>query len=222
MSTLKIAIDGPAGAGKSSIAKEVAKRKKMVYIDTGAMYRAVGLAALQRGISPKNGEAVKAILDDISIEIAHGENGQIIYLNGKDVSDEIRKPEVSVAASDVAVIGEVREKMVQLQRELSEKADVIMDGRDIGTCVLPNADIKIFLTASVDERAMRRYRELCEKGEKCSFEEVKKDMIYRDENDSGRSISPLRKAEDGIEVDTTGNNLDESVEMILRIIDGDK
>lgn len=218
MSTFKIAIDGPAGAGKSTIAKSVAKKLGIVYIDTGAMYRAVGLAAVRRSISPKDVESVKGILDEIQIEIAHGENGQIVYLNGEDVSTEIRLPEISVAASDVAVIGEVRAKLVELQRALAEKASVIMDGRDIGTYVLPDAELKIFLTASVDERAMRRYRELIEKGDTCSFEEVKKDMEYRDKNDSGREIAPLKPAEDSITVDTTGKGLEESVEMILDIV----
>ncbi len=219
MSVFKIAIDGPAGAGKSTIAKSIAKKLGIVYIDTGAMYRAVGLAAVRRGINPKDTEGVRGILDEIKIEIAHGENGQIVYLNGEDVSSEIRLPEISVAASDVAVIGEVRAKLVELQRALAEKTSVIMDGRDIGTFVLPDAELKIFLTASVDERAMRRYRELIEKGDECRFDEVKKDMEYRDKNDSGREIAPLKPAEDSITVDTTGKGLEESVEMILDIVD---
>lgn len=218
MSTLKIAIDGPAGAGKSTIAKKIAEKMKIVYIDTGAMYRAVGLAAVSAGIDPKNKEAVKGILCDIKIEIAHGDDGQLIYLNGRDVTKEIRTPEISVAASDVAVIGEVREKLVELQRRLAEKTDVVMDGRDIGTYVLPDADVKIFLTASADERARRRYAELAGKGEKCSLEEVKRDMEYRDKNDSGRSIAPLKPAEDSILADTTGKTLDESVDMILELV----
>lgn len=218
MSTLKIAIDGPAGAGKSSIAKAVAAKLGIVYIDTGAMYRAIGLAALRRGIDPKDADAVTAILPEIDITISHDLDGQRIFLCGDDVSDEIRTPEVSVAASDVAVCAAVREKLLELQRGLAEKSDVIMDGRDIGTHVLPNADIKIFLTASVEERAMRRYRELKEKGTECSFEEVKRDMEYRDRNDSERAIAPLREAEDSVRVDTTGNSLDESVEKILCVI----
>lgn len=218
MPTLKIAIDGPAGAGKSTVAKKIAEKMKIVYIDTGAMYRAVGLAAVSAGIDPKNKEAVKGILCDIKIEIAHGDDGQLIYLNGRDVTKEIRTPEISVAASDVAVIGEVREKLVELQRRLAEKTDVVMDGRDIGTYVLPDADVKIFLTASADERARRRYAELAGKGEKCSLEEVKRDMEYRDKNDSGRSIAPLKPAEDSILADTTGKTLDESVDMILELV----
>ncbi len=219
MSTFKVAIDGPAGAGKSSIAKAAASKKGFVYIDTGAMYRAIGLAALRSGIDPKNPADVVGILDSVSIDIAHGETGQIIYLNGEDVSEDIRLPEVSVAASDVAVIAEVRAKLLELQRSLAKKTDVIMDGRDIGTFVLPNADLKIFLTASVDERAMRRYRELVQKGTECTLDDVKRDMEYRDKNDSQRAIAPLKAAEDSITVDTTGNTLDESVAAVLELID---
>ncbi len=218
MSTFKVAIDGPAGAGKSTIAKAVAKELKIVYIDTGAMFRAVGLAVVRAGLNPKNKDEVKGILEKIEIDIAHDDRGQRIFLNGEDVSEEIRMPEISVAASDVAVIGEVREKLLELQRSLAEKTDVIMDGRDIGTHVLPNANLKIFLTASVEERATRRYRELVEKGVKCDFEEVKRDIEYRDKNDSEREIAPLKPAEDGIIVDTTGNTLTESVEKMLKII----
>ena len=219
MSTLKIAIDGPAGAGKSSIAKAVAAKMGIVYIDTGAMYRAIGLAALRRGIDPKDADEVTAILPEIDITISHDSDGQRIFLCGDDVSDEIRTPEVSVAASDVAVCAAVREKLLELQRGLAEKSDVIMDGRDIGTHVLPNADIKIFLTASVEERAMRRYRELKEKGTECSFEEVKRDMEYRDKNDSSRAAAPLRPAEDAVRLDTTQLDFDEScaaVESLIR------
>lgn len=218
MSTFKVAIDGPAGAGKSTIAKTVARELKIVYIDTGAMFRAVGLAVVRAGINPKDKEAVKGILNDIEIDIAHDDTGQRIFLNNEDVSEAIRLPEISVAASDVAVIGEVREKLLELQRSLAEKNDVIMDGRDIGTHVLPNANLKIFLTASVDERATRRYKELLEKGVECDFEEVKRDIEYRDKNDSQREIAPLRPAEDGIIVDTTGNTLEKSVAIMMKII----
>ncbi len=219
MATFKIAIDGPAGAGKSTIAKLAAKELGIVYIDTGAMYRAIGLAAVRKGIDPgKDIAEVEAMLPDINVEIAHSENGQSVFLNGEDVSIEIRLPEVSVAASDVSRIPSVRAKLLELQRGLAEKTDVIMDGRDIGTVVIPNAELKIFLTASVEERAMRRYRELCEKGIECDFDEVKRDMEYRDKNDSEREIAPLKPAEDSVYVDTTGNDLDESVAMIMKII----
>ncbi len=219
MPTFKIAIDGPAGAGKSTIAKRAAKELKFVYIDTGAMYRAIGLAAIRAGVDP-NGDvaAVEALLENVQIDIAHSEAGQQVFLNGEDVSTEIRLPEVSVAASDVSKIPAVRSKLLDLQRSIAEKTDVIMDGRDIGTVVLPNADLKIFLTASVEDRAMRRFKELCEKGIECDFEEVKKDMEYRDKNDSEREIAPLKPAEDSVLVDTTGNTLEESVAAILQIM----
>lgn len=219
MATFKVAIDGPAGAGKSTIAKAAAQQLKFVYIDTGAMYRAVGLAALRAGLNP--GEDVEKIIEmlpEINVDISHSEKGQEIFLNGENVSTEIRLPEVSVAASDVSKIPAVREKLLGLQRSIAEKTDVIMDGRDIGTVVLPDAQLKIFLTASVEERAMRRYKELTEKGIECDFDEVKRDMEYRDKNDSEREIAPLRPAEDSIIADTTGKSLQESVDMIFSII----
>ncbi len=219
MATFKIAIDGPAGAGKSTIAKVAANRLGIVYVDTGAMYRAIGLAAVRAGIDHSADiKGVEALLDGISVEIAHSEGGQSVFLNGEDVSVEIRLPQVSVAASDVSRIPKVREKLLELQRGLANKTDVIMDGRDIGTVVLPDAQLKIFLTASVDERAMRRYRELIEKGVECEFDQVKADMEYRDKNDSQREIAPLKPAEDSVIVDTTGNDLDESVEIIMNLI----
>jgi len=219
MATFKVAIDGPAGAGKSTIAKAAAKQLEFVYIDTGAMYRAIGLAALRAGFNPdKDIDSIIRMLPDVEIDISYSENGQEIFLNGENVSKEIRMPEVSVAASDVSRIPEVREKLLGLQRGIAEKTDVIMDGRDIGTVVLPDAQLKIFLTASVDERARRRYEELQEKGVECSFDEVKKDMEYRDKNDSEREIAPLRPAEDSVIVDTTGKELHESVEIIFSII----
>ena len=211
---MKIAIDGPAGAGKSTISKAVAKKLGFVYIDTGAMYRAIGLAAVRRGIETTDAEGVKSILDDVEIGIKHSEGGQLIFLNGEDVSEEIRLPEISVAASNVAVIPEVRLKLVELQRALAEKEDVVMDGRDIGTYVLPDAEVKIFLTASVEERARRRCRELLEKGVETDFEAVKADMEYRDKNDSGREFAPLKAAEDSIYLDNTELSIDEAVERI--------
>ena len=219
MPTFKIAIDGPAGAGKSTIAKAASAKIGFVYIDTGAMFRAVGLAALRRGIDINGDKArVEAMLEEIVIDIAYGENGQEIFLNGENVSKEIRMPEVSVAASDISKIPAVRKKLLEIQRSIAEKTDVIMDGRDIGTVVLPDAQLKIFLTASVEERAMRRYKELIEKGVECDFDEVKRDMEYRDKNDSEREIAPLKPADDGVIVDTTGNSLSESVEIILNLI----
>ena len=208
---MKIAIDGPAGAGKSTISKEVAKKLGIIYIDTGAMYRAIGLAAVRSGIDTKDAEGVKSVLDKVDITISHSDGTQQIFLNGENVSEEIRLPEISVAASNVAVIPEVRLKLVELQRSLAERCDVIMDGRDIGTYVLPNAELKIFLTASVDERARRRYKELIEKGVKTDFDEVKADMEYRDKNDSGRDFAPLRAADDSITLDNTDITAQEAV-----------
>ncbi len=218
MATIQIAIDGPAGAGKSTISKMVAKELGYIYIDTGAMYRAVGLAALRRGKNPKSAAEVESILDSLEIEIRHSGGEQHIYLDGENVSAEIRQPEVSVAASDVAVIPAVRLKLVELQRQLAAKENVIMDGRDIGTYVLPDARVKIFLTASLEERARRRFEELQQKGDTSTLEEVQTDMAYRDKNDSGREFAPLKPAEDGIILDTTGNTLEQSVEQMLNLI----
>lgn len=214
---MKIAIDGPAGAGKSTISKEVAKKLGIIYIDTGAMYRAIGLAAVRSGIDTKDAEGVKSVLDKVDITISHSDGTQQIFLNGENVSEEIRLPEISVAASNVAVIPEVRLKLVELQRSLAERCDVIMDGRDIGTYVLPNAELKIFLTASVDERARRRYKELIEKGVKTDFDEVKADMEYRDQNDSGRDFAPLRAADDSITLDNTDITAQEAADEICRL-----
>jgi len=219
MSTVKIAIDGPAGAGKSTIAKIVAKELGFIYIDTGAMYRAVALKAIRNNIDTKSQiNEVCSLLDDLNIDIRHDKEGQLVFLDNEDVTDKIRTSEVSVGASNVACIPEVRMKLVELQRKLAEKHNVIMDGRDIGTYVLPDADVKIFLTASVEERAKRRYDEMILKGYKCTFEEVKKDIEYRDQNDSSRAFAPLRPADDAIIIDTTGNELNQSVDIILNTI----
>ena len=219
---MKIAIDGPAGAGKSTISKAAAKKLGFIYIDTGAMYRAVGLAAVRQGVDTTDTEGVTSILDDIEISISYDESGQQIFLNGENVSVDIRLPEISVAASNVAVIPAVRLKLVELQRELAAHNDVLMDGRDIGTYVLPDAEVKIFLTASVEERAMRRYRELAEKGIKADFDEVKADMEYRDKNDSEREFAPLKPAEDSIILDNTDLSLEQSVDKICEIAEARK
>ncbi len=217
METLKIAIDGPAGAGKSTIAKSVAKTLGFVYIDTGAMYRAIGLAAHRRGIDTTDAAAVSAILDEIEVSISHDARGQRVYLNKEDVSEEIRLPEISVAASHVAVIPAVRLKLVELQRKLAQQTDVIMDGRDIGTYVLPDAQLKIFLTADLAERARRRYAELTEKGVATTLDAVTEDMAFRDKNDSGRDFAPLKPAQDSVMVDSTAMTLDETVEKITHL-----
>ena len=219
LKTIKIAIDGPAGAGKSTISRRIAEELGYLYIDTGAMYRAVGLAVINAGADTGDCESVKRILDGIDIDIRHEEaRGQTVYLNGTDVSDDIRRPEISVAASNVAVIPEVRMKLVELQRRLAERSNVVMDGRDIGTYVLPDANVKIFLTAGVEERAARRWEELMRKGTEVTYEEVKRDMEYRDKNDSDREIAPLKPAEDSVIVDTTGNTFRRSVQVILKIV----
>ena len=219
---MKIAIDGPAGAGKSSIAREVAKQLGLVYVDTGAMYRAVAVYAILNGIEIKEENFTEDVLDKIDIEIAYDENGQRIYLCGVDVSERIREADASIGASDVARIPAVRLKLVELQRKLSEKTSVIMDGRDIGTYVLPDAQVKIFLTASVDVRARRRLLELENKGIVADFESVKKDIEYRDKNDSEREFAPLRQAEDAVVVDTSDLTISQVIDRISEIIKGDK
>jgi len=213
-----IAIDGPAGSGKSTIARLIAKDKGLIYLDTGAMYRLVTLKALNKGILGNNDlnylEEIKKLLDNLNIDIK--ENG--FYLDNVDVSEEIRKPIVSENVSDVAAIREVREKMVDLQRKFSESKNVILDGRDIGTVVFPNADLKIFLVADAKERAKRRYRELIEKGENVEIEEIYENILKRDKIDSTRKESPLKKAKDAVEVDTTSKSIEEVKNEILRMI----
>ena len=213
-----IAIDGPAGSGKSTIAKLVAKDMGLVYLDTGAMYRLVTLKALNEGILGNDRlnelEKIKKLLDNLNIDIR--ENG--FYLDDVDVSEEIRKPVVSENVSDVAAIREVREKMVDLQRKFSESKNVILDGRDIGTVVFPNADLKIFLVADARERAKRRYRELIQKGENVEIEEIYENILKRDKIDSTRKESPLKKAKDAVEVDTTSKSIEEVKNEILRMI----
>ena len=208
-----IAIDGPAGSGKSTIAKLIAEDLELVYLDTGAMYRLVTLKALNDGILGNLDKIIK-MLDNLNIDIK--ENG--FYLDEIDVSEEIRKPVVSENVSDIAAIREVREKMVDLQRKFSESKNVILDGRDIGTVVFPNADVKIFLVADAKERANRRYKELVAKGENVRIEEIYENILKRDEIDSTRKESPLKKADDAVEVDTTSKNIEEVKNEILNII----
>ncbi len=220
MSRINIAIDGPAGAGKSTIAKFISKKLGIIYLDTGAMYRAVALKAIKEGIDPRDAAVVEPMLPGLDIRIEHGNGEQRIFLDGADVSKDIRTPEVSLGASNIAVIPAVRLAMVKLQREIAEEMDVVMDGRDIGTYVLPNARFKFFLTASSDERAKRRYQELLGKGSQdISFEEVKRDMEYRDRNDSTREFAPLSKAPDAIEIDTTDMDIEQVIEKIITTIE---
>ena len=208
-----IAIDGPAGAGKSTVAKAVAAELNAMYLDTGAMYRAFGLYMLRRGAN-KDKSAIIAAVDDVDITVEFIDGAQHIFLGGEDVSDAIREPEVSMAASEVSTVPEVRERMVALQRKIAEGHDVIMDGRDIGTKVLPNATLKIYLTASVEERARRRCLELEQKGIPEPYEKVLEEMKARDYQDTHRAASPLRPADDAVTVDTTNNTLEESVAEI--------
>ncbi len=219
---MKVAIDGPAGAGKSSIAKAVSKKLGFVYIDTGAMYRAVGVYAIEKGIEIKAENFTDEVLDKIKIDIVYENGAQKIYLLGEDVSERIREADVSIAASNVAVIPAVRLKLVELQRSLAEKTSVIMDGRDIGTYVLPDAEVKIFLTASSDVRAKRRLLEMKEKGMEADFETVKRDIEYRDKNDSEREFAPLRKAEDATLVDTSDMTIEQVIDRIIEIIEEGK
>lgn len=216
---VSIAIDGPSGAGKSTIAKYLAEKCRFIYIDTGAMYRAVGWWALSHGTDPKDEEGVKRLLPEIEMTITHDSTGvQRVSVCGTDVSEKIRTPEVSMAASDVSKIPAVRLKLVELQRNIARQQNVVMDGRDIGTYVLPESQVKIFLTASPQERAQRRYLELVEKGLDATYHDVLEDIIKRDKNDSSRAFAPLKKADDALEVDTTGLNLEEACAKLLEIV----
>jgi len=215
---ISIAIDGPSGAGKSTISREVAKKLGFIYVDTGALYRAVGLHILRNDVVPTDAENVTALLDDINIELKYIVDEQRVFLNGEDVSTDIRTPNVSMAASDVSAIPAVRAFLFDLQRSMGEKYDIVMDGRDIGTVVLPNANVKIFLTASAEERARRRYDELYNKGMDIKYEDVLADIEKRDYNDSNRTAAPLRPADDSIYIDTTGNTLQQSIELLADTI----
>ncbi len=215
---MQIAIDGPAGAGKSTISKFVATEMGYLYIDTGAMYRTIGYKALMLGMNPEDEKAIDEMAKYSKIDLKITSQGQAIFLDGKDVTDKIRTAEVSMAASRVSAIAGVRETLVELQREIAGGNNVVMDGRDIGSVVLPNAEIKIFLTASVDDRAMRRYLEMKEKGMDVSFLAVKEDMEKRDYNDTHRASSPLMVAEGATVIDTSGQTLGESVKIIVDFI----
>ena len=212
----QVAIDGPSGAGKSTIAKAVARQLGIDYIDTGAMYRAIGYKVKSQGVDPADEDAVRAMLADTEIDLRQGE----VYLDEENVSALIRTPEMSMMASVCSQIPAVREKLVQLQREMGRRKSVIMDGRDIGTNVLKDARYKIYLTASAEERARRRFLELQEKGESQSYEDVLEDIKQRDHNDMTRELNPLRKAEDAVELDTTGLNIDQVVAKVLEIVRG--
>ena len=216
---ISIAIDGPSGVGKSTVAKKCAERFVFKYVDTGAIYRTIGLAAFNRGIDTKDSAAVVAILPELDIDLIYNENGeQRMILNGSDVSEEIRRPEISMCASNVSAIAAVRDYLTDMQRNMAKRYDVIMDGRDIGTVILPNADVKVFLTASAEARADRRYKELIKKGSKISYDEVLSDMKLRDEQDTKRAAAPLKAAEDAVYLDTSAMSFDESVDAVAKLI----
>lgn len=216
---ISIAIDGPSGAGKSTISRKAAEIFGFIYVDTGAIYRTIGLASKIRGVSLDDKAAVMEMLPKLSIELKYNEAGeQHMYLDGKDVSRDIRLPEVSMLASKVSAIPEVRAFLVDMQRDMAKKYDVIMDGRDIGTVILPDADLKIFLTADVNDRAQRRYEELRAKGMEKPFDEVLAEMKQRDEQDTLRAAAPLKAAEDAVMLDTSGNTLEQSIAEVCRLI----
>lgn len=215
---ISVAIDGPAGAGKSSISRIVSKRLGFIYVDTGALYRTVALYLLEKGIDAADAAAVEAALGGIKVDLRFIEGEQHMFLNEKDVTNLIRTPEVSMMASKSSALGAVRAYLLNCQRELAERYNVIMDGRDIGTVVLPNAQIKIFLTADPEERARRRYVELIEKGMEADYDTVLAEIIERDYNDSHRPIAPLKPAENSILVNTTGYNFEESCDLLMNTI----
>lgn len=214
-----VAIDGPAGAGKSTIAKLVAKEKGYVYVDTGAMYRGLAIHFLENGIEAEEKEKIAEACKDADVTIRYEDGQQQVYLNGKNITEKLREEAVGNMASKSSAIPEVRAKLLELQRELARKEDVIMDGRDIGTCVLPDADVKVFLTASVETRAKRRYDELVEKGVACDLEEIARDIAERDERDSTREIAPLKQAEDAVLVDSSYMTIEEVVAAIVKLCD---
>lgn len=217
--SINVAIDGPAGAGKSTVAKGAAAKLGYIYVDTGALYRAVGVYTLKNGVDTKDIEGVTALLPEISVELKFIDGVQHVILNGDDVSTEIRTPDASMAASNVSAIPSVRAFLFDLQRDIAKKNNCLMDGRDIGTVVLPNAQVKIFLTADPEERAMRRFKELKEKGSDVKYEDVLDDLIKRDYQDSHREIAPLKPAEDSVVFNTTGYTLEESIAKVISIVE---
>lgn len=217
--TFKIALDGPSGSGKSTLAKNLAKHYGFVYIDTGALYRTIGLFVSERGIASDDAAAIVAVLPEIHIEMKLENGGGVVYLGGKKIGEEIRTPLCSKYASDVSKIPEVRAFLLETQRSIARENNVIMDGRDIGTVILPDAQVKLFIIASPEARAKRRYAELCEKGIETTYEAVLSDMKWRDANDSGREIAPAIPAEDAIHFDNSGLSIEETAEKAIEIID---
>ncbi len=216
---IRIAIDGPGGAGKSSVAKALAKRLDILYVDTGALYRTVGLFVKQCGVEPTDAESVGALLPRISLEVKYENGAQCVYLNGINYGDAIRTPEMSMYASAVSAIPSVRAFLLETQKDIARKNSVIMDGRDIGTVILPDADVKIFLTASPECRARRRYKELCDKGQEVSFDDVLAEMNVRDNQDSSRSIAPTKAADDAVLLDNSDLDLEGTIAAILAVIE---
>ena len=214
-----VAIDGPSGSGKSSVAKAVAKELNILYVDTGAIYRTIGLEICRRGLDPKSKADVLPVLPQLDIQMTYGDDGlQHMLLNGEDVTAEIRRPEISLYASDVSAMAEVRDFLMEMQRDMARKNCVVMDGRDIGTIVLPDADVKIFLTASTQERARRRFLELQKRGMEKSYEDILAEQEIRDYNDTHRAVAPLKPAQDSVIVDTTELDFEQSKEKILSVI----
>lgn len=215
---INIAIDGPSGAGKSTVARAVAEELGYIYVDTGALYRAIGVHVLRQGLDTAKPEDVLSVLDKADVSLKYIEGEQRVFLGQADVSEDIRKPEASMAASNVSAVPQVRDFLFDLQKNIASEHDCVMDGRDIGTVVLPKADVKIFLTASSEERARRRYKELIAKGNKVEYEPILEEIRQRDYNDSNRAVAPLKQADDAVLVDNTGCTLEESKAQVLEVI----
>ena len=215
--SFNVAIDGPAGAGKSTIAKLVAKELGFIYVDTGAMYRGLAVHFLKKGIVPGEVEKIEAACEDAKVELGYENGVQQVYLNGENITSQLREEAVGNMASVSSAVPAVRAKLLDLQRNLAKEKDVVMDGRDIGTNVLPNADVKVYLTASVECRAMRRFKELEEKGEACDFEQIRQDIQERDERDMTREIAPLKQAEDATLIDSSEMGIDDVVKAIIAL-----
>ena len=216
---IRVAIDGPSGAGKSIVAKRIAKDLSIIYVDTGAMYRCIGLYALRQGLDTKDSQQVSSCLEQILLETSYDvQNGQRIFLNGEDVSEAIRTPDASMAASNVSTIPQVRAFLLDLQRDMAKKQSLVMDGRDIGTVVIPDAELKIFLTASPESRARRRYLEYVQKGQQPVYDDILRDVILRDHQDSTRAAAPLCQAQDAVKLDTTEINFEDTVSIIKEMI----
>lgn len=215
---MKIAIDGPSGAGKSTFAKLIAKELSLVYVDTGALYRSIGLYVSRKGADPKDAGQVEALLGEISVALKYTSEGQRVILNGEDVSALIRTPEISMYASAVSALPPVRAFLLGIQRDMVEKGDVVMDGRDIGTVIMPDADVKLYMTTSAEVRAERRYKELCEKGILCNYDDILADIVERDNNDSSRDIAPAVPADDAIHFDNCDSDMDRTLERLIKII----